>query len=235
MKVIDEIRHMLRLAEDPGASQAERDTAARRAEYLMVKHRIDQIPDEENTRKVNIQTITIEVKGGTSSMAPAINRGLCYLAGSLDCVAVYNQYRRHSKVTIAGDSSDLAWLMEIYNSAMKQCPLALKEELKGRTFWSDSNRYNFRRSYTIGFFQGISDRLDELTKRETQGTGKDLVLADRRRLSQEEIDKMFSHVRRAARLSHNTDGLCRGIEDGYSSGIGQKRQKLSGTRKVIEA
>lgn len=46
---------------------------------------------------------------------------------------------------------------------------------------------------------------------------------------------MFPNVRRAARLSHNTDGLCRGIEDGYSSGIGQKRQKLQGTRKVIEA
>lgn len=47
--------------------------------------------------------------------------------------------------------------------------------------------------------------------------------------------KVIDEIRHMLRLSHNTDGLCRGIEDGYSSGIGQKRQKLSETRKVIEA
>ena len=235
MKVEDEIRHMLRLAGDPGASQAERDTAARRAEYLMVKHRIESLPDETTGRSVNIRTITVEVKGGTSSMAPAVNRGLCALAQAMDCYAVYSQYRRHSNVTIAGDDSDLAWLMEIYNSVMKQYPLALKQELVGMSFWSDNDRYNFRRSYTLGFFYGVSDRIEEMTKKETQGTGKELVLADRRRLSEEEINRAFNSIRQSRRLTQDWEGLGSGRTDGYNSGIGQKRQKLQGTRKVIEA
>lgn len=40
MRIVDEIQHLLRLAEDPGASSAERDLAMRRAEKLMVRHRL---------------------------------------------------------------------------------------------------------------------------------------------------------------------------------------------------
>ena len=74
-----------------------------------------------------------------------------------------------------------------------------------------------------------------MTKKETQGTGKELVLADRRRLSEEEINRAFNSIRQSRRLTQDWEGLGSGRTDGYNSGIGQKRQKLQGTRKVIEA
>lgn len=61
MRIVDEIQHLLRLAEDPGASSAERDLAMRRAEKLMVRHRLQ--PDQLH-QDADIKILTITVTGG---------------------------------------------------------------------------------------------------------------------------------------------------------------------------
>lgn len=86
MRIVDEIQHLLRLAEDPGASSAERDLAMRRAEKLMVRHRLqaDQLHQDGE-----IKILAITVTGGARSAAPGVARGLCGLAQALDCRGVF--------------------------------------------------------------------------------------------------------------------------------------------------
>lgn len=87
MKIEDRIRHFLRLAEDPGASASERELAAARAEKLMMKYRIESLPDVDSPRE-DVQVITVYVKGGHSSLGPMHTIGLSSLAKILSCSAV---------------------------------------------------------------------------------------------------------------------------------------------------
>ena len=79
MKIEDQIRHFLRLAEDPGASASEREVAAARAEKLMVKYRIESLPDVDSPRE-DVQVIKVWVEGGRGSMGPMHVIGLSNLA-----------------------------------------------------------------------------------------------------------------------------------------------------------
>ena len=44
-KIIEQIRQLLRIASDRGASVNERELAQRRAERLMVRYRIESLPE----------------------------------------------------------------------------------------------------------------------------------------------------------------------------------------------
>ena len=150
MKIEDQIRHFLRLAEDPGASASEREVAAARAEKLMAKYRIESLPDVDSPRE-DVQLIRVNIEGTNGSMRPAQVLGLATLAEALSCVAVERSFPRASLVMIAGTAGDLALLTELFNSALAQCKVSLKEALRGRYFRSQSERFHFRRSYTLGF------------------------------------------------------------------------------------
>lgn len=150
MKIEDRIRHFLRLAEDPGASASEREVAATQAEKLMMKYRIESLPDVDSPRE-DVQVITVYVKGGHSSLGPMHTIGLSSLAKALSCMAVVQEGSRGSVVTIAGAAGDLALLTELFNSTLTQCNVGLKEALRGRAFYSQSDRFRFRRGYTLGF------------------------------------------------------------------------------------
>lgn len=87
MKIEDQIRHFLRLAEDPGASASEREVAAARAEKLMVKYRIQSLPDVDSPREA-VQVIKVWVEGGRGSLGPMHVIGLSNLAKTLSCAAI---------------------------------------------------------------------------------------------------------------------------------------------------
>lgn len=109
MKIEDQIRHFLRLAEDPGASASEREVAAAQAEKLMVRYRIESLPDADSPRE-DVQLINVWVEGGRGSMGPMHVIGLSNLAKALSCMAVVQEGPRRSQVTIAGAAGDLALL-----------------------------------------------------------------------------------------------------------------------------
>lgn len=164
VKIEDQIRHFLRLAEDPGASASEREVAAARAEKLMAKYRIESLPDVDSPRE-DVQLIRVNIEGTNGSMRPAQVLGLATLAEALSCVAVERSFPRASLVMIAGAAGDLALLTELFNSALAQCKVSLKEALRGRYFRSQSERFHFRRSYTLGFFRGVANRVREAMKK----------------------------------------------------------------------
>lgn len=72
-------------------------------------------------------------------MGPMRVIGLSNLAKALSCMAVVQEGPRRSQVTIAGAAGDLALLSELFNSALIQCKVGLKEALRERVFYSQSD------------------------------------------------------------------------------------------------
>lgn len=234
MKIEDRIRHFLRLAEDAGASASEREVAAAQAEKLMVRYRIESLPDVDSPRE-DVQVIKVWVEGGRGSMGPMHVIGLSNLAKTLSCAAIVQDGRRGSEVTIAGAAGDLALLSELFNSTLVQCKVGLKEALRGRVFYPQSDRLRFRRGYTLGFFNGVVARVRAAVRDEALGTSKELVVAGRASRAEHRIYELYPEQRVSrSRMTLYRDDMSRGEADGYQSGVGDPaRQRVGGDRVAI--
>lgn len=239
MRTVDEIQHLLRLAEDPGASSAERDLAMRRAEKLMARHRLqaDQLHQDGE-----IKTLTITVTGGARSVAPGVARGLCELAQALDCRGVFWPEKRSVRVLVAGEMADLARVNQLYASIMIQAPLALRERIKPLSFYSDTDKQKFRRSYMQGYLYGVAARIKNNTKRALDDSdpeapptepGVQLILARRIDRAEDHLRELFPSIREAPAILQHAVGRLAGSTDGYVSDIGLSPTQLGHRQRVI--
>jgi len=239
MRIVDEIQHLLRLAEDPGASSAERDLAMRRAEKLMARHRLqaDQLHQDGE-----IKILTITVTGGARSVALGVARGLCGLARALDCRGVFWPEKRSVRVLVAGEMADLARVNQLYASIMIQAPLALRERMEGRQFWSDTDKRKFRRSYMQSFFYGVAARIKESINQALDDNdpdappvepGAQLVLSQRSDRAEDHLRELFPSIREAPAILQHAAGRLAGSTDGYVSGIGLSPTQLAHQQRAI--
>lgn len=160
--------------------------------------------------------------------------GLATLARALSCFCSWRTYRRHIVATIVGTRSDLAYVTEFYNSAVVSYPSMLKDRLRTADFYSQSERRRFRRSYVMGFFQGIAERIEIATREEMTSTGQELVLASRYQRAEAKACE-GRNMRYARGLMIDRDGEASGERDGYASGIGWMGERLDGPRVGIAA
>lgn len=239
MRIVDEIQHLLRLAEDPGASSAERDLAMRRAEKLMVRHRLqaDQLHQDGE-----IKTLAITVTGGARSVAPGVARGLCELAQALDCRGVFWPEKRSTRVMVAGEMADLARVNQLYASIMIQAPLALRERMEGRQFWSDTDKQKFRRSYMQGYFYGVAARIKGIINQALDDNdpdaspvepGAQLILSKRIDRAEDHLRGLFPSIREAPAILQHAAGRLAGSTDGYTSDLWQSTTHLGHQQRVI--
>lgn len=199
-----------------------------------MKYRIESLPDVDSPRE-DVQVIKVWVEGGRGSMGPMHVIGLSNLEKALSCMAIVQDGRRGSEVTIAGAAGDLALLTELFNSTLTQCNVGLKEALRGRAFYSQSDRFRFRRGYTLGFFRGVTNRVREAVREETLGTSKELVVVGRATRAERRIDEMFPNLRVSrSRVQLDRDEVSQGEVDGYRSGVGTPSwQGVDGGRVAI--
>lgn len=239
MRIEDEIQHLLRLAEDPGASSAERDLAMRRAEKLMVRHRLQA---DQPHQDADIKILTITVTGGARSVAPGVARGLCELAQALDCKGVFWPEKLSSRVLVAGEMADLARVNQLYTSIMIQAPLALRERMEGRQFWSDTDKQKFRRSYMQGYFYGVAARIKDNTKRALSDSdpdappvepGAQLILSKRIDRAEEYLRELFPSIREAPAILQHAAGRLAGSTDDYVSDIRLSPTQLEHRQRAI--
>jgi hypothetical protein len=141
MDVEARIAHFLRVSEDPGATQAERDTAGREAERLLAKHAIDRLTlDVDGARRAEREPIerrTVDVAGGRSTVALDVVLGLVAAAGALGLVAHHRDRRTgerwldgpdarpHVELAVTGFRSDLALAVPLLESLRTQAVLAM--------------------------------------------------------------------------------------------------------------
>lgn len=87
MTIEERIAHFLRVSEDAGATQAERDTALREAERLIAKHAVDRlgldVDGAPRPQREPIETAALDVDGGRGTVSLDIALGLSSVAKSL--------------------------------------------------------------------------------------------------------------------------------------------------------
>lgn len=234
-KIIEQIRQLLRIASDRGASINERELAQRRAERLMVRYRIESLP-EGDARQGRGHYFDGGGDQGRLRVDGAGHRGRPRhprpRPGLLLCS--WRTYKRHTLATIVGTRSDLAYVTEFYNSAIMSYPSMLKDRLRYEDFYSESERRRFRRPYVMSFFRGIAERIEITTREETTSTGQDLVLASRYQRAEAKA-RDGVNIRPARGLLIDRDGEASGERDGYVSGIGWMGERLDGPRVGIAA
>ena len=158
-KLRDQVRQLLALAADPGASASEREVAMTRASILMARHSITSL-DVEDAEREDIEVRELVVDGGPSTPSLSTCMAIAGVADAAGLFAYYTDYRRvrgrpHILVRVAGFRSDLEWFM----------PLAMTLTAYAATGWvawrrANAGRYRrrktaHRRRLRDGFITGF--------------------------------------------------------------------------------
>lgn len=244
MDVEARIAHFLRVSEDPGATQAERDTAGREAERLLAKHAIDRLTlDVDGARRAErepIERAVVEVAGGRSTVALDVVLGLIAAAKALGLVAHYRDRRAvdrrwddpgatpHVELVVTGFRSDLALAVPLLESLRTQAVLAMWSWWRGDPRHRGIPRWDAhlaRCAFVQEFGRGAAARLTAGREEAiaTTGTGTALVVAAR----EEQVESWVRenvHVRSTTdRRSFSGYGRAPGYRAGLaSSGTAQR-------------
>jgi hypothetical protein len=228
------IAHFLRVSEDAGATQAERDTAGREAERLLAKHAIDRLTlDVDGVRRAErepIERVTMTVRGGRGTVALDVVLGLIAVAGSLGLVAHYRDRRTvfveldgpdakpSVELVVTGFRSDLALAVPLLRSLETQALLAV------RSWWRSDPRHRMlprwdallaRCAFARAFGQGAADRLRASRDAAIDGTGTALVVAEREALVRDWVQE---HLRIRSVIDRRSfSGY--GRAPGYAAGL----------------
>jgi hypothetical protein len=250
MDVEARIAHFLRVSEDPGATQAERDTAGREAERLLAKHAIDRLTlDVEGARRAErepIERAVVEVAGGRGTVALDVVLGLIAAAKALGLVAHYRDRRSvdrrwdgpdaapHVELVVTGFRSDLALAVPLLESLRTQAVLAMWSWWRGDPRHRGIPRWDAhlaRCAFVQEFGRGAAARLTAGREEAiaTTGAGTALVVAAR----EEQVETWVrDHVQVRSttdRRSFSGYGRAPGYQAGLrSSGTAQRAVPAAG-------
>jgi hypothetical protein len=241
------IKHFLKLAEDPGATQDERDLASAQAERLMLKHGIDEamLPgDERPAEQIVKETIFF---GGAYAreraemffrLVRAVKlRGYHTGVGVRDRDILSGKIVNGDRCTVVGYEGDVKSFMELMRSLDVQAAVGLKAWNKSHewNYWEDNAAKQLaRKSWLYGFGVGAGQRIEESRRViiNEAPTGTAVALIDRER---EVADWLRANMKlssgRGRRRTINGSASASGRSAGYSSNTGSKG--LSGGRLAL--
>ncbi|MDH2444919.1 hypothetical protein QDR37_13265 [Amnibacterium sp. CER49] len=232
MTVEQRIAHFLRLSQDPGATQAERDTAGQQAERLLAKHAIDRLTlDVEGAKRAQrepIETGVLVVHGGRGTVALDVVLGLSRVATALGLVPYFSDRRTpdpwdpegtpHVRLSVSGFRSDVALALPLLESLHTQAVLAM------RAWWRGDARHRLvprwdahlaRCAFVQSFGDGAAARLRTARDEAVATTGTALVVASREAEVRGWVDDNVRLRTRTDRRSFS--GYGRG--QGYAAGL----------------
>ena len=233
MGVEERIAHFLRVSEDAGATQAERDVALREAERLIAKHAVDRLgldlDGERRPRPEPIETGVLDVDGGRGTVSLDVVLGLSKVARSLGLYPYYSdrrtwprtaepEVRPHVRLSFTGFRSDVALAEPLLRSLQVQAVLAMRSwwrgdpDHRGVVQW---DAHLAKCAFVQSFGAGAAERLQTGREEAAEQTGKALVLVSR---EAEVTSWVQEHVvLRSARDRRSFSGY--GRAQGYSAGL----------------
>lgn len=245
MGVEDRIAHFLRVSEDPGATQAERDTAGQAAERLLAKHAVDRLTiDVDGARRAEreaIERATLRVAGGRGTIALDVVVGLIAAARALGLVAHYRDHRTadrspdggstgpHVELVVTGFASDLVLAVPLLESLAVQAALAMRSWWRGdprhrliQRWDAHLARCEFAREFGRGAAARLTAGRDDAIAA-TGSTGTALVVASREAAVQDWVEHHVQVRQATDRRSFSGYGRAPGYAAGLrSSGSAQR-------------
>lgn len=239
-KLREQVRQLLALAADPGASASEREVAMTRASILMARHSITSLDVEEAERE-DIEVRELVVDGGPSTPSLATGMAIADVADAAGLFAYYTDYRRvrgrpHVLVHVAGFRSDLEWFMPL---AMTLTAYAAT----GWVAWRRANAGRYKRSKTAhrrrlrdGFITGfgagvavaVRDARAEAIADEDASPTSSLELVVRSRTARLDEWAEALDLVPGDHLDLNDDTRTAGYSAGRASRIGCNSSELAG-------
>lgn len=234
MTTEEQIAHFLKLAEDPGATQEERDTAGQRAERLMVKHGIDRATAEAHGAPVTERIVTEQIFFGGAyakdrmHAATAVARALKlrpFYSDARGTDASTGKVATGVRLSVVGFESDVADAMQLIRSLDVQAAVGAADYMRPfrrNTWYTAAEKAVMKRSYISSFGSGAARRIEEARSAEvaTAGGGTALVLADRaQRVQAYDLGFRLRNARSRGRLYDGAAGAA-GRAAGYNAATG---------------
>jgi hypothetical protein len=248
LTIEERIAHFLRVAEDRGATQAERDTASSQAEKLMLKHAIDRAMlagvGEQKKEEIIIGRVQVFGGGGTYSyhsmagMVAVVNAmGLQGFQEDFSFLKVKHGQKPYKNICFAGYESDVHDAENIVNSLLLQAMIAMKSWWKNldeptKSYLGRQGGYHARCEFIRNFGGGAARRIRDEREAETVATeGAALVLLDRSKEVSDWTDVNLSlKKKKTRRLGSNF-----GRVEGYTAGLDANTSRskgVSGSRSI---
>lgn len=239
-KMRKQVRQLLALAADPGASASEREVAMKRASVLMARHAITSL-DVEAAEREHIEVRELVLRGGRSTASRATHTAIERVADAAGLCAYFMDRRDrrgdpHVLVRVAGFGSDLDWFMPLA-SALASYTAA------GWASWRRTNSARYKRSkaphrrqlrdgFILGFGFAVADAVREsrataLAQDSTDDApSRALVVRSR----EARLAEWAEHLGLAygAPITFNDDTRRAGYTAGRASGLGARTTNVAG-------
>lgn len=250
----EQIAHFLRLAEDRGATQPERDLAASQAERLMLKHAIDRamLAGVGEQKKEAIIVGRVKVMGGGGTYSYHAMHGMVGVANSMGLKGYYednswirarvdkegNKIGPYKNICFAGYESDVRDAEAMINSLLLQAMVAMKDWWKGLAAWEKAELgrqggYHARCEFIKNFGLGAAVRIrDERTKETEKVSGAEVVLFDRSKEVAIWADQNLGLRSNKSRRMGSNFGGAEGYAAGKNANTGRASHGVTGGRGI---
>lgn len=189
---VEKVRKLLAMAEDPAASEAEREAFRDKAYDLMAKYNIEAAhlaatdPSRAKEDPV-IYVVGSPIGVGAKTYSREWVKLGIEIAKAFGLVGLFQGSRHGSAIDlgVAGHKSDVERAMLLWDSLQRQAGLALAAHTASIDVWSQftgMEKYKERRSFIVGYAEHIGSRLRAIYRKaaeESKTPGTDLVLRDR--------------------------------------------------------
>jgi hypothetical protein len=191
-KMAAKVAKLLRLAEHPNTGQAERENATAQAAALMEKYMLDELMVARETGQV-VPDKLIRKSYRYKGVYTAADAQLVWkLSSALGMKAIRTKLGSSEIImNVMGFEKDFERFDTLLASAMLQRAAATTMHISGigeRWGWyTASEKYNIKRSFGIGFADGLGEKVREASHQVQQdvvrerGSGAELMLVDRRK------------------------------------------------------
>lgn len=195
----DKIRKLLAMAQDPGASQTERDTASRQVAFLMTKHDIELGDLAEDELRSQFDMIRGEAPGCRPGKKnpTEVPAWIGVIAWGVKCYTRTRVTHGHGMVYFHGPREDVELAQWLHTLIIQDCYKASK----GRSI---SEATAFRGGYASVIQSRLKSMAADRDKSDVQGYCNALVRVDT--IRQEEMNSHFGPEAKG-RSSHIRQGM----------------------------
>lgn len=163
-KITDKIKHLLSIAHDPSASEAEREQAMNRAHAWMLKHGIEVSHDENKSQLQG--HINVELKGVYGESKATMLYAITLAYGSFDMILHKLPNTSSVGATIAGPEAQMKEIQSILDSLLKQSEMERKDFMPYTKGMPRSKQKAMVKSFYMGFGSRVAERIKDILEAE---------------------------------------------------------------------
>lgn len=175
-KITDKIKHLLSIAHDPSASEAEREQAMNRAHAWMLKHGIE-VAHEDHTGGGGYGHREMDLPGVYAETQAQMLYFIALSYKSFDMVLTKVPHSSSVRVTIAGPEAQLDDLYRMFESILEQST-AERKDWASKTLRGINRSVQKRhiKSFYLGYGSKVADRIEAILEAEASQRDKQALV-----------------------------------------------------------